>query len=71
VRVCDDLKFFNNSGEYLQLVKRDEEAQGEVSCFMYDLQVSRGSVRCLARSITNHNLPCLVYTLACRGSHLA
>ena len=39
LQVCNDLKLYNNSDKTIGMVKRDEKAQGSISCFMYDMQV--------------------------------
>jgi hypothetical protein len=38
LRICDDLRLYNASEEYLRLIKRDARSQGSIKCFLKDLR---------------------------------
>jgi len=37
-QICQDLKFNNNTQEYLDMIQRNKKAQGSIKCFLLDLK---------------------------------
>jgi len=38
MKICEDLKLYNNSDKYLDLIKHNQKSEGAIKCFMYDLE---------------------------------